>query len=194
MALPIAHWSVVAGLLDGHSRKALVLAACLSILPDFDFLLVWGLGWPVSSYHRTFSHSLAFAALITMAYTLVTASQRRLLSPWACFVAVSSHPLLDLLCTANAADHGIMVFWPLSRERLGWPVLVPLYRLLAPSPFSLTGALRFTLLEVLISPLLWGTGLAVQKVLRRLSLGLAIPASQQKESSPGDPPERQEVL
>ncbi len=63
-----------------------------------------------------------------------------------------------MLCTADVADHGVMLLWPVITERWGWAALVPLYRLFADSPFSLSGALRFTLLETLLAAPLWGMG------------------------------------
>ena len=51
-----------------------------------------------------------------------------------------------------------MLLWPFTNTRFGWPVLVPLYRLLADSPFSLRGAALFTLLEILLAWPLWMLG------------------------------------
>ena len=68
---------------------------------------------------------------------------------------LASHSVVDLACTADVMDHGVELFWPLLDVRLGWPVLVPLYRLFAESPFSLQGALLFTFLELMLALLLW---------------------------------------
>ena len=76
-------------------------------------------------------------------------------SPQLVFVLLASHSLVDLACTADVVDHGVELFWPLLDVRLGWPLLVPLYRVFAESPFSLEGACLFTFLELILALLLW---------------------------------------
>ncbi len=157
MALPVAHLSVALGAGSWRRRAVLLQVALVAVAADFDFALVWGLDLPAQTWHRTFSHSLAAAALLAAAAWAFRPGWLRL-SPRAVFAVYLSHPLLDMLCTADAADHGVMLLWPLSFERFGWAVLVPIYRLFAESPFSAAGALRFTLLEVLLAAPLWVSG------------------------------------
>ncbi|HUG42777.1 MAG TPA: hypothetical protein VMN76_00930, partial [Acidobacteriota bacterium] len=66
MALPVAHVSVAVGLARTRDLLPLLFLAALSILPDFDFIMVWVFGMPVDSYHRTWSHSAPFAVLLTL--------------------------------------------------------------------------------------------------------------------------------
>lgn len=151
MALPVAHWAVALGTTRSRDPWLLAFLGLLSIAPDFDFLLVWGLQLSPSLYHRTWSHSLLFFAVLAGLWRWLRPRRLQGISPTLFLAVAASHSLLDLLCTADAADHGIMLFWPVSQVRLGWPVLVPIYRLLAESPFSVTGALWFTGLELLLA-------------------------------------------
>lgn len=179
MALPVAHLSIALGAGGSKDWKSILILGLLSVAPDFDFALVWGLGLPVDSYHRTFSHSLTAALLIAVAYALVRPAWLRL-SPWLVLAVYASHSLLDLLCTADIADHGVMIFWPFSLERFGGPILVPLYRNFAESPFSLAGATLFTVLELMLAPMLWAAAWLVR---RALLYGLPSPASVSGSSS-----------
>ncbi len=155
MALPVAHSAVALGISRQREPRVVALVLLVAILPDFDFALVWGLGLPVDVYHRTFSHSLVAALLLSALYSWFRPPSLKSLAPGVFFVVLISHSLLDILCTADAADHGVMLFWPVSDLRIGWPVLVPLYRQFAESPFSWPGSLRFTVLELLLAGPLW---------------------------------------
>ncbi len=127
----------------------------MAILPDFDFVLVWGLGLSLQDFHRTFSHSLISFALVSLLWAFLRPTCLKEVSPQLVFVLLASHSVVDLACTADVMDHGVELFGPLLDVRLGWPVLVPLYRLFAESPFSLQGALLFTFLELMLALLLW---------------------------------------
>lgn len=165
MALPIAHFSVAWGLAQSRDRLMLLALAIISVAPDFDFVFVWGLGMPIQAWHRTWSHSVLFALALVPIWVLLRPKRLQEISGLLFFSVLASHGFLDLFCTADAADHGVMVFWPLSTARYGWPGLVPLYLSFADSPFSLQGTLRFTFLELLLAPLLWSTA----RLLRRAS-------------------------
>ena len=155
MALPIAHWAVALAVTRSRDQKIRALAALLAVLPDFDFILVWGLGLPLQHFHRTFTHSLISFALVSLLWALLRPNSLNQLSPRLVFVLLASHSVIDLACTADVVDHGVQLFWPLLDVRLGWPLLVPLYRVFAESPFSLEGAVLFTLLEAILALLLW---------------------------------------
>ncbi len=155
MALPIAHWAVALAVTRSRDRKIRALAALIAVLPDFDFILVWGWGLPLQHFHRTFSHSLVSFAVVGLLWALLRPNFLNELSAKLVFVLLASHSLIDLACTADVVDHGVQLFWPLLDVRLGWPLLVPLYRVFAESPFSLEGALLFTLLESILALLLW---------------------------------------
>ena len=179
MALPIAHTAVALGMT--RSRDPLVWA-CLgivSILPDFDFILVWGFGLPIHIYHRTFSHSLLFGAAMALTWMMIRPERLKVISPLLVFLILLSHGFIDMLCTSDVLDHGVAFFWPFSDYRMGWPILVPLYLFFGSSPFSVAGAIRFTLLELLLAVPLW---LSVRS-LRRGLLGSPeiVPASQEQE-------------
>ena len=155
MALPIAHWAVALAVTRSRDQKIRALAALLAVIPDFDFILVWGLGLPLQHFHRTFSHSLISFALVSLFWAFLRPSFLKEVSPQLVFVLLASHSAVDLACTSDVVDHGVELFWPLLDVRLGWPLLVPLYRVFAESPFSLEGALLFTLLELILALLLW---------------------------------------
>jgi len=154
MALPTAHAAVAVGLTRKRSIRVLLFLAFLSVLPDFDFLAVL-LRWqnPQFDLHRSWSHSLFFSATLTLLWYWIRPQIRILkeVSPGLFFSALVSHAILDMLCTSNAADHGVAILWPFLDTRYGWPVLVPLYLKFASSPFSITGALKFTSLELLLA-------------------------------------------
>jgi membrane-bound metal-dependent hydrolase YbcI (DUF457 family) len=155
MALPIAHTAVALGMTRSRDPLIWTCLGLLSILPDFDFILVWGFGLPIDIYHRSFSHSLLFALTMAFLWTPLRPQRLRAISPGLVFAVLLSHSFLDMLCTADVLDHGVVFFWPLSNYPLGWPTLVPLYLFFGSSPFSFTGAIRFTLLEMLMAVPLW---------------------------------------
>ena len=155
MALPVAHTAVALGLTRSRDPLAWAFLGFLSILPDFDFILVWGLGLPIGVYHRTFSHSIFFCVAISLLWMVVCPARLKSISPLLVVMILLSHSFLDMLCTADVLDHGVVLFWPLSNDRMGWPILVPLYLFFGSSPFSFSGAIRFTLLEMLLAGPLW---------------------------------------
>lgn len=118
-------------------------------------MLVWGLELPVEAYHRTFSHSILLYAALTLAWRIRRPAALKCVSPLLFLAVLSSHSLYDMLCTADASDHGVMLFWPLVDDRFGWPIFVPLYRVFADSPFTWSGAAAFTLLECLLAWPFW---------------------------------------
>ena len=155
MALPVAHVAVAYAICRSTDRPTLICLAFLSIVPDFDLLLVWMFDVSMSVYHRTFTHSLLFVLLVAALWLAARPKRLQTVSFGLVFLVVASHGFLDMLCTADATDHGVMLFWPLTEHRLGWPVLVPLYRLFASTPFTVRGFVLFTFLEVLLVISLW---------------------------------------
>lgn len=155
MALPVAHASIALGLAGRRNLRELVGLSILALVPDFDFFFVWVLGFPLHEFHRTFSHSLLFALLAAGCFALLRRRLSSSVPPFLVFGVLLSHTLLDAVCTADAAEHGVMLFWPLSDLRVGWPTFVPLYRVFAESPFSVRGALLFTLLELILALPFW---------------------------------------
>ncbi len=147
----------------------LALLAVLSFAPDFDFLLVAGFDLPMREFHRTWSHSLLSAAVVGLLWARLRPVRFASISGPLVFLVLASHGAIDLLCTADAADHGVMWLWPLDTTRYGWPVLVPIYRRLAESPFTAGGALLFTLLEAVLAGPFWAGGRACRHLYERLT-------------------------
>jgi membrane-bound metal-dependent hydrolase YbcI (DUF457 family) len=161
MALPVAHSAVACGLTRTRDRWTLALLSLFSVLPDFDFAIVLLFDTTISESHRTWTHSLLFALVLSLLWKWLRPAGMRAVSAVTVFLVVASHAVVDLLCTADALDHGVMLFWPFSELRVGWPVLVPLYQLLAETPFSVWGIVAFTLVESMMAPLLWAMGRSV---------------------------------
>jgi membrane-bound metal-dependent hydrolase YbcI (DUF457 family) len=121
MPLPFAHSlvgaSVVAGLHPRPARRhfaPLVLGALLANSADLDFALVF-LAHD-RSYHRGFSHSLAFALALCVV-SLVAFGRARLREALAYGLAYASHSLLDYSTTKIGG--GIELLWPFTSERFG---------------------------------------------------------------------------
>ncbi len=158
MALPVAHYSFAAGLTGCRTWTPCLAIGLISVAADFDLALVWGLNLPLQQFHRTFSHSIGFAVLASLLWKFWRPRQLEGIGARAFLIAWLSHIFIDLLCTLDRADHGLVLFWPISEQRWGWAVLVPLYQLVAETPFTLRGAAGFTLLEVVLAYPLWKTG------------------------------------
>lgn len=121
MPLPIAHAFVGAGVVVAsrsritiHEWKALTLAASIAVLPDFDFFFAW-FGSGDESWHRGFSHSIAFAIIIAVGAALL-ARGSFLRNAMVYGAALLSHGVLDVLTTG--AQGGVELFWPFWSERV----------------------------------------------------------------------------
>lgn len=88
--------------------KPLLLGATLSIIPDLDFFLA-------TDWHRGFTHSLIFAAAISLVCFLVAGVANVRLA-MGCAGAIFSHGLLDFATTK--AMPGVELLWPFSTRRL----------------------------------------------------------------------------
>lgn len=163
MPLPFAHGlvgaSVVAAL---HPRPArghfapLALGAFLANCADLDFALV-ALAHD-RSYHRGFTHSLAFSLALLLA-ALALFGRARAREALAYGLAYASHALLDFSTTKLGG--GVQLLWPFSAGRFGLG-LVGLSEL--PSRLPPAVVLKSLLLELLIfAPVLalalWSRGL-----------------------------------
>ena len=121
MPLPIAHAFVGASIVVAsrsrttiHEWKALVLAASLAVLPDFDFFITW-FGNGDETWHRGFSHSATFAIIIAVG-TAILVRKSFLRNAMVYGAASLSHGLLDLLTTRSPG--GVKFFWPFYSERM----------------------------------------------------------------------------
>jgi inner membrane protein len=98
----------------------MLLFAVLALLPDIDALaglLGHRLAPPLD--HRGATHSLAFGVAVACALAaLVPARRDRLVFLLGATVALVSHPMLDML---THGGRGVMLYWPLSARRYGWP-------------------------------------------------------------------------
>lgn len=150
MPLPVAHGllgaSLVAAVLprERPRRYALSLAAgaFLANAADLDFGLVFALharGW-----HRGFTHSLAFAAAVGLAF-LVSLGRARAAEAAAYGLAYASHAALDFATTKFGG--GVELLWPFTSERyaLGWHGLSEI-----PSRVPPAGIVRYVIVELLI--------------------------------------------
>ncbi len=165
MALPVSHSAIALGLNRSRDPAVILAVVTLALAPDFDFLLVWGFGLPIQSFHRTFSHSLLVQAAAALVWWRVRPMRLQGLGPFLFFLILASHSTYDVLCTADSADHGVMAFWPVTLERFGWPVFVPIYRIFGESPFSWQGFLSFTALECFLAWPFWRLSRSLGNVL-----------------------------
>src|ERR1700752_749816 len=119
MPLPIAHGLIgasIIALMEGDDReletwRMLLLGSVLANVPDADFLFVWKLG---STWHRGFTHSISFAAVISLVAVLLI-SRRHLKAYVACWLAALSHGVLDARTTKE--NLGVQLLWPVSSMR-----------------------------------------------------------------------------
>ena len=126
MPLPVAHGlfgaAIVATTRKNFSfRKdwpALSLGAALAIIPDFDLILSWILGYSVRT-HGGFTHSIIFS-LMAGFFACYLIREKNLLGFITFSLAALSHGLLDVLTRKEFG--GSALLWPFSlhKFRLGW--------------------------------------------------------------------------
>ncbi len=112
-------------------RGATLMAGIGGVLPDLDIVVGWLDPWWTWQYHRHFTHSVFFAPLVAapLAWLFWRRHDRRTFGLWflCAYLALATHPLLDLLTT-----YGTELFAPVSNLRLGldWIAIIdPLYSL-----------------------------------------------------------------
>lgn len=96
-------------------KKALLYGAILGTIPDLD-VLVNPFFTDIEQFaiHRAFSHSIFFAILLSLLFGKIFANKYKTSFKswfWASFLALFTHPLLDL-CTT----YGTRIFYPLSKS------------------------------------------------------------------------------
>lgn len=119
MPLPVAHGLVGASVVAAvhptdnprKSWKPLLIGALLAISPDFDFILTWGFG--LEEVHRTFTHSIAFAALVGWGILQLKSVNMR--EAVAYGLAFLSHTLLDF--SATQMGKGVALLWPITDQK-----------------------------------------------------------------------------
>lgn len=126
MPLPVAHGligaTIVAALRKDFSfRKdwrALSLGAALAVIPDFDLIFSWILGYGVKT-HGGFTHSILFSlAAGFLACLLMRERNARGFMTYS--LATLSHGILDVVTRKEFG--GSALLWPISSHkfRLGW--------------------------------------------------------------------------
>lgn len=122
---PVVPLAIAAGLgkAIAHWRLA-AFGTVASILPDID-VLSFRLGIPYGHPfgHRGATHSLFFAMLIALLAIVLSPrlKSRPLIAGLFVFLAVASHPLLDMLTDGGL---GVALFWPVTNERFFFPTRV----------------------------------------------------------------------
>lgn len=134
--------SITQGLLGGAiaecgfrgklGRGATLMGAVGGVLPDLDIFVGWLNPWWTWQYHRHFTHSVLFAPIVAapLAWIFWRRGDRRHFGLWVlcAYLAVATHPLLDLLTT-----YGTKLLVPLCDVRLGldWIAIIdPVYTLI----------------------------------------------------------------
>jgi inner membrane protein len=96
-------------------KKSLVYGAVLGTIPDLDVLLnPFFDSVEQFAIHRAFSHSIFFAILLSLLAGKILSKKYEtsyISWVWACFLALFTHPLLDL-CTT----YGTRILYPLSKS------------------------------------------------------------------------------
>ena len=137
----------------GRSRvplPLLIAGIVASVLPDVDVIgFRLGIAYGSDFGHRGFTHSLVFAAAVSLLAALWASRLRASRAATAEFVFLScaSHGVLDMLTTAG---RGVEYFWPFSSHRHFFPV-----RVVEASTLSIMRFLHETGGQVLRSELLW---------------------------------------
>lgn len=146
-ALPlIAAWGLGQGRIP---RKLAWIGAAAAVVPDLDvFGRFMGISAESILGHRGVSHSIAAAACIALALSLVPVKGARwVVRAGFLFVAALSHGLTDMLTDGGK---GVALFWPLSLKRMFAPV-----RPVEVSPILLRGFETGKFPLVIASELMW---------------------------------------
>jgi len=126
MPLPVAHGllgaTIVAAFRENFSfRKdwrALLLGASLAVIPDFDLILSWILGYSIKT-HGGFTHSIVFSLVAGFLARLLM-REKNIRGFVAYAMAMLSHGILDVVTRKEFG--GSALLWPVSlhKFRLGW--------------------------------------------------------------------------
>ncbi len=132
------------------SRRLLMFSALCAILPDFDTIgFKLGIAYASQWGHRGFTHSIAFALIVAL--IAICFSSQLKSRAWVVFllsfIAVVSHPLLDMLTSGGL---GVALYWPYSNERVFFD-----YRPIAVSPIGIANFFTARGWAVLKSEFLW---------------------------------------
>ncbi|HZI20425.1 MAG TPA: metal-dependent hydrolase [Pyrinomonadaceae bacterium] len=134
---------------EPRPARLYALAALCAVLPDADVLaFVFRVPYGSMFGHRGFTHSFAFALLLSLAVVWAFFRERRDKKSLALFffLATASHPLLDMLTDGGL---GVALLAPFSAERFFLPFRPVRVSPIGPSFFGERG------LVVVLSELLW---------------------------------------
>lgn len=155
MASAFSHPAVLLGLSPwfrrvGLDRRALLLGAFCSVLPDVDAVGFWlGVPYDAPLGHRGLTHSILFAAAVAAALVLLAFATST--SPRAVFLFLFlcgvSHGVLDAMTDGG---RGIAFFAPLDNGRYFFP-----WRPIHVSPIGVDGLFGRRGLVIAESELLW---------------------------------------
>ena len=141
--------------------KAIAFGALCGLIPDFDAVAaLWG-DWASLEYHRSLTHSVLFAPVVSPALGWIGwrwAKRRGTPRQWTklAFWGLFTHPLLDVF-----TSYGTQLLYPFSKQRFaldGVSIIDPIY--------------TFPLLIALFVALLWRKRPEVGAWATRLTLGL----------------------
>lgn len=135
MPSPIAHLGAGYAIYHSYKQKLpqdprrfwrlplqLVMIAGLSMLPDLDIIpaIIFS---DMKAYHNNFSHSLLLAIPVAILVAGVFHRIHRTnLWLWflICLISYDLHVIMDVL----TAERGVMIFWPLSQDRVVSPIRI----------------------------------------------------------------------
>jgi membrane-bound metal-dependent hydrolase YbcI (DUF457 family) len=171
--LPIAHAFIGASVVVAsrskitiHDWKALAFAGSIAILPDFDFFLTWFVDGD-QSWHRGFTHSIAFAIVIAVLGAFLAAGSF-FRNAVVYGTAILSHCIVDVL-TTTSSQGGVELFWPFWNERMkfglfNYPFTFVPHPAYESWTFITISILKATSKELLIFPPLFALLLAYKQV------------------------------
>jgi membrane-bound metal-dependent hydrolase YbcI (DUF457 family) len=148
MPLPIAHGLVGASIVslvhpnaDLKKWQPLLFGFVLANTPDLDFVFTFVFGW--HGFHRGFTHSLVFAALIAAVFFALL-HKRNWQIPLAYSAAFLSHTILDFI-SAKSGGIRLLIPFDYNSYRLGLISFSELTR-----GFLILDMLYFSLIETLM--------------------------------------------
>lgn len=130
MATPFGHalagYAAYSTISTSHSRERIeltLLCIFMAMAPDLDLLPGLVQGQPVL-YHGSISHSLGFALGVSLIIAAIYYFKQKSFSLIfkLCFIAYTSHLVLDYLGPDGRAPYGIPLFWPVSGEHFLSPI------------------------------------------------------------------------
>lgn|SRR5262245_44170422 len=127
MPLPVAHGLIGASIVAASREdislrkdwKALAMGASIAIIPDFDLIFSWVLGFHLQS-HGGFTHSILFSVCIGLASAALML-QGRIKSFLVYTLAALSHGLLDIMTKREFG--GAALLWPFSSVKYKFGIM-----------------------------------------------------------------------